>query len=191
MTRRAVAAEETRRRIVAATLELHAEQGIAATRWDQIAARAGVGVGTVYRHFPSLDELIPACSRVAAELLALPDPAEAPELFAGAKGTRARVERLVGEVFAIYERADAVVRVVRRERDVHPAVAQDVAALDAVLGALVDAALDPLDAGPDDRRLARAMVDVGTWTALREQGIPPREAVSAVAAMVACRLDGG
>jgi AcrR family transcriptional regulator len=191
MSRRAVAAEETRRRIVAATLELHAEQGIAATRWDQIAARAGVGVGTVYRHFPSLDELVPACSRVAGELLALPDPAEAPAAFAGIQGTRARVEVLVGEVFGIYARAADVVRAARREPDVHPQVARDVAAMDELLRAFVDAALDPLDAGADDRRVARAMLDVWTWTALRDQGLSPGDAAAAVSAMLACRLEAG
>src|ERR687889_549905 len=98
MSRRAAAAEETRRRIVDATLELHAEQGIVATRWEEIAARAGVGVGTVYRHFPSLDDLVPACGRVSRELLALPDASDAPALFAGATGLRARMERLVDEV---------------------------------------------------------------------------------------------
>ena len=160
MSRRAAAVEETRRRIIDATLELHAEQGIAATGWDAIAARAGVGVGTVYRHFPSLDELVPACGRVAMELLALPDPAHAPALFAGVEGPRARLERLVGDVFAIYERGAHVVRAVRFERDVHPHVARDAAEIDAALAALVDAALEPLDVGPHERRLTRAMVDI-------------------------------
>jgi AcrR family transcriptional regulator len=32
-----------------------------ATSMQDIAARAEVSLGTVYRHFPSLDELIPAC----------------------------------------------------------------------------------------------------------------------------------
>ncbi|HET8951451.1 MAG TPA: helix-turn-helix domain-containing protein, partial [Solirubrobacteraceae bacterium] len=59
MSKRAAAAGLTRRRIVDATRELHTERGIAGTSWDDIAARAGVGVGTVYRHFPSLDELVP------------------------------------------------------------------------------------------------------------------------------------
>src|SRR5918997_6556705 len=91
MGRRAAAVEETRRRIVDATLELHAAQGIAATSWDEIAARAGVGVGTVYRHFPSLDELVPACGRVSMKLLALPDRADTAALFAGADGAHERV----------------------------------------------------------------------------------------------------
>src|SRR5919199_571329 len=97
MSRRAAAVEDTRRRIVDATLALHAEQGIAATRWEQIAARAGVGVGTVYRHFPSLDELVPACGRVSMALLALPAAADAPAVFAGVIDPRARIERLVAE----------------------------------------------------------------------------------------------
>src|ERR1700754_4731261 len=91
MSKRAAAAAETRRRIVAATHELHTEQGVAATSWDEIAERAGVGVGTVYRHFPTLDELIPACGAVVMETLRLPDPSAV-----------AGPEDLVGEVFAIY-----------------------------------------------------------------------------------------
>ncbi len=188
MGRRAAAAEETRRRIVAATLELHVEQGIGATRWDQIAARAGVGVGTVYRHFPSLDDLVPACTRVATDVAALPDPARASALFAGAEAAAARLERLVGEVFAIYDRAAHVVGAARREPGVHPEVARWLAGVDEVLDALVDAALEPLDVGDDGRRLTRAMVDVGTWTALREQGLDADASRGAVSAMLACRL---
>ena len=41
-SKRGDAAETTRRRIVEATFDLHAEQGIAATTMKQIAARAGV-----------------------------------------------------------------------------------------------------------------------------------------------------
>ena len=189
MSKRAAAVEETRRRIVDATLELHAKQGIAATSWDEIAARAGVGVGTVYRHFPSLDELVPACGRVARELLALPDPADASALFTGADGSRARVERLVGEVFSIYDRGADVMCATRREQDVHPDVAHTVAKIEAVLDALVDAALDPLDVGVHERRLVRAMVDLWTWTALREQGLGSAEAAAAVSAMLACHLE--
>ena len=54
--RRAAAAEQTRRRIVDATVALHAEQGIVATTYKDIAQRADVGVGTVYNHFPTVDD---------------------------------------------------------------------------------------------------------------------------------------
>jgi AcrR family transcriptional regulator len=188
MTRRAAAVEETRRRIVDATLALHAEQGIAATRWDEIAARAGVGVGTVYRHFPSLDELVPACGAVARRLLALPDPDDIPSMFDGADGPHERVERLVAAAFAIYERGAHIVRAALRERDVHPDVAHSAAYINTTLDALVDAALDPIDAASLERRLTRGMVDVATWTALRGQELGPQETVAVVSSMLSWRL---
>lgn len=52
-------ARRNRERIVAAAREVLAEQGIEA-QMDDIAARAGVGVGTVYRHFPTKDALVGA-----------------------------------------------------------------------------------------------------------------------------------
>jgi AcrR family transcriptional regulator len=183
MSRRASAAAQTRRRIVEATRELHGEQGIAATSWDDIAARAGVGVGTVYRHFPSLDELIPACDELSMRIIALPDPQAVPSLFDGVDGPGERVERLVREAFAIYERGAPQLRAIRSEPDVHPRVAAAGEALETLLAALVDAAVDRAD-----RAIARAMVDLGTWQALRDQGLGPDEAVDAVSQMLTARM---
>ena len=67
-SKRGEAAESTRRRIVEATIALHGEQGIAATTMKQIAARAGVSVGSVYHHFPGgKDELVLAAVELAGE----------------------------------------------------------------------------------------------------------------------------
>src|SRR3712207_9176682 len=93
MSRRASAVAQTRRRIIDATRELHTAQGIGATSWDDIAARTGVGVGTVYRHFPSLDELIPACGEVSMEIVALPDPQNAASLFDGVDAAAEQIGR--------------------------------------------------------------------------------------------------
>ena len=185
MSKRAAAAAHTRRRIVDATLELHAERGIAATRWDDIAARAGVGVGTVYRHFPSLDELIPACGEVTMQVIALPAPDDVPQLFDGVDGAGERIERLVREAFELYERGAPVLSTIRRDAGVHPRVAEDAAAIEASLTALVDSALEPLGAGARVRAVTRAMVDLGTWQALRDQGLSTREAVETVSRMLA------
>jgi AcrR family transcriptional regulator len=188
MTRRASAAAQTRRRIIDATRELHGEQGIAATSWDDIAARAGVGVGTVYRHFPSLDELIPACGEISMQAIALPDPQGVPSLFDGVDAPADRIERLVREAFAIYERGAPQLRAIRNEPDVHPSVAEAGEELEASLTALVDAAVEPSGITPADRAVVRAMVDLGTWQALRDQGLGPAEAVDAVSRMLAARM---
>ena len=188
MTKRAAAVAGTRQRIVHATLELHGEQGIAATSWDDIAARAGVGVGTVYRHFPSLDDLVPACGEIVMQVVALPDPATVPALFEHATEPAERIDRLVREAFAIYERAAPVLRAIRREAGVHPRVAKDRDDFEASLSALVATALGPLDATQQDRAVARALVDLNTWEALRDQGLGPTESVAAISDMLSSRL---
>jgi len=188
MSKRTAAVARTRQRIVEATLELHGEQGIAATSWDDIAARAGVGVGTVYRHFPSLDELIPACGEITMQIVAVPDPATVPALFEHATKPAERIKRLVREAFAIYERAAPVLRAIRREADVHPRVAQDRDDLEASLSALVDTALRPIDTTPQHRAVTRALVDLNTWEALRDQGLGPAETVAAISDMLVSRL---
>lgn len=186
MTRRASAVAQTRRRIIEATRELHTEQGIAATSWDDIAARAGVGVGTVYRHFPSLDELVPACGEVSMEVVALPDDVSG--LFDGLRAPSERLARLVEEAFAIYERGSRELQVVRREPDVHPSVAALGEALEASLSALVDRALEPLDAGPHDRAVARAMIDLNTWEAFRSAGLDAASAAATVSELLGQRF---
>jgi AcrR family transcriptional regulator len=190
MTRRASAAAQTRRRIIDATRELHTERGIAATSWDEIAARAGVGVGTVYRHFPSLDELIPACGEISMQIVALPDPQGVPSLFDGVDAPAERIERLVREAFAIYERGAPELRAIRTEPAVHPHVAEAGEELEASLTALVAAAVEPFGITPADRAVVRAMVDLDTWQALRDQGLGPAQSVDAVSRMLAALVAG-
>ena len=52
-------AERNRERILAAAAEVFARRGLSGTM-DDVAAEAGVGVGTVYRRFPEKDDLIEA-----------------------------------------------------------------------------------------------------------------------------------
>jgi AcrR family transcriptional regulator len=53
---------ELKARIAAAAAQLHAEKGAIATSYADIAQRAGVSLPTVYNHFPTLDELVGACT---------------------------------------------------------------------------------------------------------------------------------
>ncbi|WP_320774366.1 helix-turn-helix domain-containing protein [Streptomyces sp. CRN 30] len=74
-------ARRNRRRILAAAREVFAEHGIDAPM-ATVARRAGVGVATLYRRFPTRDDLVDAafahqldtCARVLAEAVADPDP---------------------------------------------------------------------------------------------------------------------
>lgn len=65
MTSRARAVEETRRRILAASAELHGERLVADIGLDDIADRAGVSVQTLLRHFGSRSGLVEASIRHA------------------------------------------------------------------------------------------------------------------------------
>ena len=77
-------AERNRLRILAAAADAFAEGGLAVTM-DEIARRAGVGVGTVYRRFPDKEQLIDALfEQRIGELVALVEEARAqPDAWAG------------------------------------------------------------------------------------------------------------
>ncbi len=80
-------AQRNRDRIVAAAAAAFADQG-AAAQMDDVARRAGVGVGTLYRHFPTKEALMAELVRrkferirdTALEALTVEDPWDA---FAG------------------------------------------------------------------------------------------------------------
>jgi AcrR family transcriptional regulator len=56
-------AEATRRRLIAAALELFTTSGFRATTTPMLAERAGIAEGTIYRHFRGKDELLNAAYR--------------------------------------------------------------------------------------------------------------------------------
>ena len=100
------AQRERRRRILEATMELHGANGILATSWEEIAESAGVSVGTVYRHFPTLDDLVLACGEFSLGRLAPPSDERIAEVFEGARSRRERILRAAREIRARYgERA--------------------------------------------------------------------------------------
>lgn len=87
-----VDAERNRARIVAAAQAAFAKRGLDVPL-EEIAALAGVGIATLYRRFPTRDDLIAACfeDRVAEYANAAEDALRAPD---GWSGFRAYVERI-------------------------------------------------------------------------------------------------
>src|SRR5438128_6084269 len=73
--KRAQAVEDTRRRIVDATFDLHNEKGVLNTSMQDVAERADVALRTVYHHFPTVNDLVNGCAGHVITLLAPPTPA--------------------------------------------------------------------------------------------------------------------
>lgn len=173
--RRAEAAEETRRRIVEATFALHEEQGIAATSMKQIAARAGVSVGTVYHHFPTYEDAVVACGQHTGETV----PAPTGEILRGIEGVEGRVRRLVAEFFAYYGRLPVIARL-RCDQHLVPAVREFVAAQDANRRALIAEAAG-VNAVGRAADLGVALTDPAVHASLIRDGWSADEAAEAVA----------
>src|SRR4051812_36809758 len=103
-SRRAERRAATRDAIVAGTLSLVSEGGYAAASMHDVARRAGVATGSLYRHFPSKGELLARVFTEAAgrELALVRDIAS--------DADRAPVERLAAAVEAFARRALAAPR---------------------------------------------------------------------------------
>lgn len=117
-------AELNRQRIIAAAHDIFGERGLEATL-DDVAHHAGVGVGTVYRRFPSKEHLveamfvdqIDAIRKLAEEALRTEDPWQAftdftwraMELHAGDRGLR---EVMLSNVFGHERVAEAKAQLV-------------------------------------------------------------------------------
>ena len=121
---------------------LQARHGILATSWDAIAGRADVATATVYRHFPSLAELLPACADSVFNSTGMPTPDRAAEIFAGAGTPLARLERLVRGTCDCYARGEGWLNAARRERELIPAVRD--AVVPATRGRLNDTSKTPM-----------------------------------------------
>ena len=187
MSKRQHAAAETRRRIVEATVVLHTEKGIFGTSWQDIARKADVSVGTVYKHFPSLDDLVPACGAMLMERTRPPAPEDGPRIVGDALGREARLRRVAEELFAFYERAGDSLRLDAREREL-PAVRQWESYLHSTVATLVRFALKPERPDMAAIRIVGALLDPATYDAMRMRGIKPNRAAQTVAAMAACWL---
>lgn len=74
LKKRAERQDDTRQRIVEATVALHEQLGPARTSISAIAERAGVGRPTVYRHFPDERSLFSACTSHYLARHQPPDP---------------------------------------------------------------------------------------------------------------------
>ena len=181
MDRRAAASEATRQRVIEAASVLHAEQGAANTRWADIAERADVALGTVYRYFPGYDELIPACTGFGLTTLKPPTA----EIFGRATTVSSRITALVRESFRFWERAHPWMRHRECDRRAIPAVQAFHRTQEARFEGLVRTALGPL---ARRQRVLNATVSLSgysSWAAFHDRGLSTEEAAALVTEILA------
>ena len=179
-TRRAEQQAQTRHRIAAAAVELHASVGPAHTTIRMVAERAGVQRHTVYAHFPDEMSLLHACSGLAIDRDPLPDAGP----WKAIENRRTRLGTGLADVYGWYARNENLASCVLRDAEHHAPTRQIVAlrltpwlrACHAVLGRALTA-----------RQRAILWLALGffTWRALvREGGLGQKAAVDAMAQAV-------
>lgn len=169
-------AQQNRERILAVAKQAFTEQGASASL-DEIAKQAGVGPGTLYRHFPSREELLTAVyhagvarlAQAAEEFAATLPPVEAlrawmmlfVDYIADKQLIAPALNALVGDPHKVFEASysqiwDAVRALVKRAIKSGD-IRKDLDAID-LLRALIGVA--NIATGPDWQPSARRLVDI-------------------------------
>lgn len=183
--KRALQQADTRRRIIAAALDLYQERGVTATTMLDIARRADVAPGTVANHFGSAAALATEITGEVLGQLRMPSP----ELFEGVGGLRDRVDLLVRELSAFFDRSEPWWRASQRDGPGVSFWADAEARYYRQLDALVRTALGPLSA--DEDAVAVVITVFGRWVigALRETGRTSDQAVDLVSDLLGTWLE--
>jgi AcrR family transcriptional regulator len=172
LKQRAEQVEETRRRIVEATVDLHLTRGPAGTQITEIARRAGVQRRTVYNHFSDDEALFAACSAHWRARHPTPDPADWVDLRQGLR-----------ELYAWYRETEPMIANVLRDAESLPSLRR---VIEPGFGAYVEGVQAALAKGYGRARRVEAalrlVTDFHAWRALAPLG--DEEAVELSAGLV-------
>ncbi len=177
LKRRAERQDETRRRIVDAAVDLHGTVGPARTSISAIAERAGVERPTVYRHFPTTESLLQACS--AQHWIEYPPPD--PEPWLAINDPEACMRKALAALYAYYALHELRIWVILRDLEEMPALrpfaSHRIAHRQRVRDVLVSAWPDH---GSRQRLLVAAVghaVEFFTWRTMHRQGLSDEEKI--------------
>ncbi len=189
MKRRVKRQEETRRRIVEATVGLHETVGMAGTTISAIAEKAGVERLTVYRHFPDERALFSACSAHWGAANPPPDPASWTQI----SDPEERLRVALMEVYAYHRRTEPMMSNFVRDAPAKPVLFE----IGAPYLQLFERMRYVLATGwgVEDERLALLLAALGhaldfqTWRSLaRQQGLDDERALGLMVNMVRCAM---
>jgi AcrR family transcriptional regulator len=187
LKRRAAQQEETRRRIVEATVDLHATVGPARTTFSMVAERAGVQRHTLYAHFADERSLGLACSALAMERDPMPDAQAWREI----PDQRERLRTALTEVYAWYARNATLAACVLRDAE-HHALTKDIVAMR--LGPPMEAWREVLGIrlNTKQRVVLRLALSFFTWRTLTQDGgLKPSAAVQAMVQAIDAARESG
>jgi AcrR family transcriptional regulator len=175
LKRRAERQDETRRRIVEATIELHQTIGPAATTVTEIAERAGVGRVTVYRHFPDEPTLSRACSGLYFQRNPLPDP----ERWRAIADAQERFTAGLLEVYAWYAANHAMIGNALADAREHPVMVPYHAHWELAASILDEAWAAPAGGRQVLHAAIATALSFDTWrTLVQEQGLADAQAAA-------------
>jgi len=188
MGKRAEDRDRTRERIIQATMRVHDEKGVAPATFSEIAERAGVGVATVTRHFPTLSDLVRACGAHVWQEMRPPVPDAAPAVFAGIHSMPERLRRLVEELDGFYARGALRLALAARDRELVPDLDQFLGMVETGVAAMVAEALRPAGLSERGLAVANAMMSFPVWAAFDRLGFPAAELTALRVNMLECAL---
>ena len=182
MTARADQIEQTRTRIIEATVLLHGSVGPARTTVAAIAEKAGVTRVTVYRHFPDDDTLYAACTAHWARQQQMPDLA----MWLLKTDPVKRLRTAVKDTYRFYSEAEPMLTRSARDHDALPNFVRERNQANA------DARVETVLSGwpsrqqtPSRRILITHALAFSTWRSLCfEQALPADKAVQAMIRLV-------
>jgi AcrR family transcriptional regulator len=170
LKKRAEAMSDTHRRITEAAMELHGTVGPARTTVSAVAERAGVQRHTVYRHFPTENDLFAACSAHFDELHPWPDS----EAWGREADPARRLEMALGELYDFYAATASMWGNILRDADLVPALPRALAPFERQLDEMAELLASGWGARGARRALLKATirhaVDFRTWESLVQRG---------------------
>jgi len=184
--------QQTRQRIVEATVELHRIAGPARTTITDIAKKAGVERQTVYNHFPDELSLFKACSTHNRALNPPPDL----EPWKLIPDPEERLKRALAEVYAYYRRNEQMLANVTRDAQANPntrKVLEPRVKHQERMREVLAAGWEQGD-GQRHKLLYGALwmaLEFQTWHTLgRQQGFDDDESIELMVSMVRCLMHG-
>jgi AcrR family transcriptional regulator len=185
LKRRAESRDETRQRIVEATIDLHQTVGGAEATISAIAERAGVTRPTVYRHFPDERTLLTACTSHYLDLNPPPDSSAWQPIADPA----ARLRAALTEVYAYHRQTERMMTHAMHDLESMPVLREVLAPYFGFWELVQEILLVGWSCDGDAERLVRAAVghalDFRTWRALAiEQDVTDEEMVELMTALV-------